>query len=118
MDEWSNVQLTPNSSSLLTCSGARIIRIGFLILPRMMKLATSFGKHRTRNDPMPLAVLVDGSVLHDPDEQLLAAKLGLLCGFNEAVTHDVVIVGAGPAGLAAAVYAASEGLPILVFDSK
>jgi thioredoxin reductase (NADPH) len=84
----------------------------------MMKLATSFGKHRTRNDPMPLAVLVDGSVLHDPDEQLLAAKLGLLCGFNEAVTHDVVIVGAGPAGLAAAVYAASEGLPVLVFDSK
>jgi thioredoxin reductase (NADPH) len=68
--------------------------------------------------PMPLDVLVDGSVLHDPDEKLLASKLGLLCGFDEAVTHDVVIVGAGPAGLAAAVYAASEGLSVLVFDSK
>lgn len=68
--------------------------------------------------PMPLAVLVDGSVLHNPDETLLASKLGLLCGFDEAVTHDVIIVGAGPAGLAAAVYAASEGLSVLVFDSK
>jgi thioredoxin reductase (NADPH) len=67
---------------------------------------------------MPLAVLVDGSVLHNPDETLLASKLGLLCGFDESDTYDAVIVGAGPAGLAAAVYAASEGLSVLVFDSK
>ena len=67
---------------------------------------------------MPLAVLVDGSILYNPDETLLASKLGLLCGFDESDTYDAVIVGAGPAGLAAAVYAASEGLSVLVFDSK
>ncbi|WOD15475.1 FAD-dependent oxidoreductase [Paraburkholderia kirstenboschensis] len=67
---------------------------------------------------MPLAVMVDGSILHNPDETLLASKLGLLCGFDESDTYDAVIVGAGPAGLGAAVYAASEGLSVLVFDSK
>ena len=67
---------------------------------------------------MPLAVLVDGSILHNPDETLLASKLGLLRGFDESGTYDIVIVGAGPAGLAAAVYAASEGLSVLVFDVK
>jgi thioredoxin reductase (NADPH) len=67
---------------------------------------------------MPLAVLVDGTILHDPDETRLASRLGLLCGFDESDTYDTVIVGAGPAGLAAAVYAASEGLSVLVLDSK
>ncbi|MFM0222837.1 FAD-dependent oxidoreductase [Paraburkholderia dipogonis] len=67
---------------------------------------------------MPLAVLVDGSILHNPDETLLASRLGLLRGFDESGTYDIVIVGAGPAGLAAAVYAASEGLSVLVFDGK
>lgn len=67
--------------------------------------------------PMPLAVLFDGSVLHNPDETLLASKLSLLCGFDEADTYHAVIVGAGPAGLAAAVYAASEGSTALIFDS-
>ncbi|KAA1014222.1 cyclic nucleotide-binding domain-containing protein [Paraburkholderia panacisoli] len=67
---------------------------------------------------MPLALLVDGSILYNPDETFLASKLGLLCGFDESDTYDVVIVGAGPSGLAAAVYAASEGLSVLVFDSK
>ncbi|MGX6998301.1 FAD-dependent oxidoreductase [Caballeronia sp. KNU42] len=70
------------------------------------------------NGQMPLAVLVDGSVLQSPDEKQLASKLGLLRGFDESQTYDTVIVGAGPAGLAAAVYAASEGLSVLVFDSK
>jgi thioredoxin reductase (NADPH) len=71
------------------------------------------GEERT-----PVAILVDGTVLQNPDERLLASKLGLLRGFNESHTYDTVIVGAGPAGLAAAVYAASEGLSVLVFDSK
>jgi len=67
---------------------------------------------------MPLVVLVDGSILHNPDVIRLASKLGLLCDFNESHTYDTVIVGAGPAGLAAAVYAASEGLSVLVVDAK
>jgi len=67
---------------------------------------------------VPVAVLVDGTVLEDPSEIELCSALGILCGFDESVTYDTVIVGAGPAGLAAAVYAASEGLSVLVLDAK
>lgn len=66
----------------------------------------------------PIAVLVDGTVLENPSEVELCSALGILCGFDESVTYDTVIVGAGPAGLAAAVYAASEGLSVLVLDAK
>lgn len=75
-------------------------------------------KTQCEDGQMPVAILVDGSVLLNPDEKLLASRLGLLRGFDESRTYDTVIVGAGPAGLAAAVYAASEGLSVLVFDSK
>jgi thioredoxin reductase (NADPH) len=58
------------------------------------------------------------SVLRNPSNQRIAECLG----FNEAIDQtqgrDVVIVGAGPAGLAAAVYAASEGLDALVIESS
>ena len=57
-------------------------------------------------------------VLRNPTNQQIAACLG----FNEAIDQtqirDVVIVGAGPAGLAAAVYAASEGLDVLVLETN
>ncbi len=64
---------------------------------------------------LPALLFEDGSVLRTPDVRQVAAKLGL----SLTVTHDLydlVIVGAGPAGLAAAVYGASEGLRTLLFD--
>jgi thioredoxin reductase (NADPH) len=67
---------------------------------------------------LPLVALVDGTILHDPEEPLLAAHLGLLPDFSSAPTYDVAIVGAGPSGLATAVYAASEGLSVVVLDEK
>ena len=58
------------------------------------------------------------AVLRNPTNQQIADCLG----FNDAIDHtqvrDVVIVGAGPAGLAAAVYAASEGLDVLVLETN
>jgi len=65
----------------------------------------------------PIVVLGDGTILRRPDEAMLAEKLGLLPDLAPTRIYDVVIVGAGPAGLAAAVYAASEGLSVIVFDS-
>jgi thioredoxin reductase (NADPH) len=69
-------------------------------------------------DDLPIVVCPDGTVLHAPTENQLAATLGWLPSFERARPYDVVIVGAGPAGLAAAVYAASEGLAVAVFDAR
>jgi thioredoxin reductase (NADPH) len=65
----------------------------------------------------PIVVCPDGTVLRAPTASELATRLGWLPDFDPAHVYDVVIVGAGPAGLAAAVYAASEGLSVAIFDS-
>ncbi|GAB7126730.1 FAD-dependent oxidoreductase [Silvimonas sp. JCM 19000] len=66
----------------------------------------------------PLVICPDGTVLRAPDEGELATHLGLLPEFDPAHVYDVAVVGAGPAGLAAAVYAASEGLSVAVFECR
>ena len=65
----------------------------------------------------PLVLCQDGSILRAPDVGRLASHLGLIPEFNPEHVYDVVVVGAGPAGLAATVYAASEGLSVAIFDS-
>jgi len=65
---------------------------------------------------LPLMVLPDGRALSDPSDAEIAAAAGTPADFDEHA-FDVVIVGAGPAGLSAAVYGASEGLRMLVVDS-
>src|SRR5258708_22983312 len=71
-----------------------------------------------RSDDLPLVVCPDGTVLRNPDERQLASCLGLLLEFDPSHIYDVSIVGVGPAGLAAAVYAASEGLSVAAFDCR
>ena len=65
--------------------------------------------------PLPLLILPDGRVLGDPTNREIAEADGSAIGI-EFDDFDVVIVGAGPAGLSAAVYGASEGLRTLVID--
>src|SRR5581483_8195687 len=66
---------------------------------------------------VPVVLCQHGRVLRNPSIEKLAIALGLSGQLDPAVVRDVVIVGAGPAGLAAAVYAASEGLDALVLES-
>src|ERR1700726_2564059 len=66
----------------------------------------------------PLVVSVDGTVLRNPGESELARALGMIGGPAGNKTYDVAIVGCGPAGLATAVYAASEGLSVAVLDAR
>jgi thioredoxin reductase (NADPH) len=67
---------------------------------------------------LPIVLCPNGQFLNNPSEDKLARCLGLVRPINPDRVYDVAIVGAGPAGLATAVYAASEGLSALVLDSR
>jgi thioredoxin reductase (NADPH) len=67
---------------------------------------------------LPLMVCPTGNVLRRPSNAEAAACLGLIIPLDPQKIYDVVVVGAGPAGLATAVYAASEGLSVLVLDQR
>ncbi|MDG2521244.1 FAD-dependent oxidoreductase [Caulobacter segnis] len=67
---------------------------------------------------LPLMVCPNGTVLRRPSDAEAALCLGMTPDLDPEKLYDVAIVGAGPAGLAAAVYAASEGLSVLVLDQR
>jgi thioredoxin reductase (NADPH) len=69
-------------------------------------------------EDIPVVICSGKNVLRNPTTQKLAECLGFTGQINQHRIHDVAIVGAGPAGLAAAVYAASEGLDALVIESE
>ncbi|MEP6836444.1 MAG: FAD-dependent oxidoreductase [Bradyrhizobium sp.] len=71
----------------------------------------------SRND-LPLVVCPDGTVLRNPSETELAHAMGMIGNHAQNKLYDVAVVGSGPAGLATAVYAASEGLSVAVFDAR
>jgi thioredoxin reductase (NADPH) len=66
----------------------------------------------------PVVILLDGRVLVDPSNPELARSYGATTELDEPRRFDVAVVGAGPAGLAAAVYASSEGLGALVVERE
>jgi len=67
-------------------------------------------------DEIPVVICNQHGVLRNPTIQKLADGLGFNSGIDETQLRDLIIVGAGPSGLAAAVYAASEGLDTLVIE--
>ena len=69
------------------------------------------------DDRLPVALLEDGSVLERPTVLELAERLGI-AGQPASEHYDLVIVGGGPAGLAAAVYGASEGLRTIMVERE
>ena len=75
---------------------------------------------RFEGDPhdLPIVLCPGGQLLRNPSEVELARCIGMVSPIESNKLFDVAIVGAGPAGLAAAVYAASEGLCVLVLDCR
>ena len=67
---------------------------------------------------LPIVLCPGGQLLRNPSENELARCIGMVGTIDATKRFDVVIVGAGPAGLAAAVYAASEGLCVLALDCR
>jgi len=80
--------------------------------------ATELMEHSGAAEGEPVAVCPDGSVLVNPSDAGLARCIGMVDSLEREELYDVAIVGAGPAGLATAVYAASEGLRVVVLDRR
>ncbi len=67
---------------------------------------------------LPIVLCPDGTLLRNPSEGELARCLGMVSALDPTKLYDVAIVGAGPAGLGAAVYASSEGLSVILLDCR
>ena len=75
-------------------------------------------RYVTARADLPLVVCPDGTVLRNPAEAEIAYAIGMIGNHDHERLFDVAVVGSGPAGLATAVYAASEGLSVAVFDAR
>jgi thioredoxin reductase (NADPH) len=111
----------PGSPDILRLQGF-LTRSGY---PNMMLDATAEGEGRAlverigvQAQDLPLVVCPNGALLRKPDEAQIASCLGMTPDLDPEKIYDIAIVGAGPAGLAAAVYAASEGLSTIVLDER
>jgi thioredoxin reductase (NADPH) len=124
--------------ALIEAGGSGSVLIGRPDMPELVRLegfltrngypvtvldATADGEGRdlverlgVRKDELPLMLCPNGTVLRRPTEIHAAACLGITPELDPKKIYDVAVVGAGPAGLATAVYAASEGLSVLVID--
>jgi thioredoxin reductase (NADPH) len=67
---------------------------------------------------LPIVLCPSGALLRNPSEFVLARCIGMVTPIDATRLYDVAIVGAGPAGLAAAVYGASEDLKVIVLDRR
>jgi len=75
-------------------------------------------RFEVKTGDVPVVICNGKTVLRNPTPLQLADCLGLNVSIDQAVVRDLIIVGAGPSGLAAAVYAASEGLDALVVETE
>jgi thioredoxin reductase (NADPH) len=87
------------------------------LAPDAPELSTMWPGPRPADGELPAVRLADGAVLARPDVRDLAARLGLQTS-PRADEYDVAIIGGGPAGLAAAVHGASEGLCTVVIERE
>ena len=69
-------------------------------------------------EELPIVLCLTGQLLRNPSEGQLARCVGLVGELDENRLYDLVVIGAGPAGLATSVYAGSEGLSVLTIDCR
>ncbi|HXV01382.1 MAG TPA: FAD-dependent oxidoreductase [Caulobacteraceae bacterium] len=90
---------------------------GFLDIDKDSDAAALLDKFHVDRAELPIVVCPTGQFLRNPSIEQLASCLGMVRPLDGSRVWDVAIVGAGPAGLAAAVYAGSEGLSVIALDS-
>ena len=90
----------------------------YIDLDRDADVQTLLDRFHVGAADVPVVVCRGEIVLRNPSNQEIAACLGLNVTLDSSLVHDLVVVGAGPAGLAAAVYAASEGLDVVMVEKE
>ncbi len=97
--------------------GRNQVAFRWLDLDRTRQAGVILEREGLTGAALPVVLLPDGTVLEDPSLEALAEHLGMHM-HAERTYYDVAIVGAGPAGLAAAVYGASEGLSTVLIEGE
>jgi thioredoxin reductase (NADPH) len=90
---------------------------GYVDVDRDPDVQTLLDEFHVDMTQVPVLICSGKRVLRNPTDAEVAECLGFNVAFEPGVVHDVVICGAGPGGLAAAVYGASEGLDVLVVEA-
>jgi thioredoxin reductase (NADPH) len=110
-------QWSPQSHAIKNFLASSLVAYRWLDIEREPDAQVLLDSRSVATDELPVVFFEDGSVLRQPDPRRLAERLGrpLSAAFD---VYDLVIVGAGPTGLAAAVYGASEGLRTLILDRQ
>jgi thioredoxin reductase (NADPH) len=90
----------------------------YIDLDRDADVQTLLDRFHVAVADVPVLICRGNAVLRNPSNQAIARCLGFNDAIDQTHVRDVVIVGAGPSGLAAAVYAASEGLDVLVLEAN
>jgi thioredoxin reductase (NADPH) len=110
-------QWAPQSHAIKNFLASSLVPYHWLDVDRDAEARTLLETREVSLDKLPVVFLEDGSVMTDPEPRELAERLGRSLAVSQDV-YDLVIVGAGPTGLAAAVYGSSEGLKTLLLDRQ
>lgn len=130
LDDWNNdyipefkgikvvgYQFSPKSHTVKDYLASNLIPYRWLDVEKNPEAQEAMALNKKETKDLPLVIFEDGGVLPSPTIREIADKMGKSPQVTSDI-YDVVIVGAGPAGLAAAVYGASEGLKTLLIERK
>ncbi len=110
-------QYSPKSHELKDFLAGNLVSYQWLNVEKSDKACELLELNDIAQKDLPAVFFEDGSFLLDPTINQLAEKVGMNLEATESL-YDVVIIGAGPAGLAAAVYGSSEGLKTLLVEKR